>query len=80
VTDVLTPAQRRTLPAREALAAKFTTPEQKSEHYRALAERSNAGRIVLSAADAEVLARAYALLGQIVSRSQQSSPDSLKAT
>jgi len=57
--------QRRTAPARAALAAKFKTPEEKSAHYRELARRSNDGRVVLSAADAAALGSAYCLLARI---------------
>ena len=68
MSEVLTPAQRRTLPARQALAAKFLSPEVKSEHFRALAERANAGRVVLSGDEAKALASAYALLAKIAER------------
>ena len=63
MTETLTRAQERTLPARRALAAKFTTPEEKSAHYRELAERSHAHR--LTAEDAERVAAAYRLLSEI---------------
>lgn len=64
----LTPRQRQTLPGRQALAAKFSTPEAKSEHYRALARRSNEGRLVLSGDEADALVGAYRLLGEIAGR------------
>jgi hypothetical protein len=64
----LSPDQRRTLPARKALARKFTTPEQKTEHYRAMAEKANAGRVVLRAGEAEALRDAYRLLRTIADR------------
>ncbi len=60
--QILSPAQRRTLPAREAFAQKFPTPEAKSEHFRALAEKANAGRVVLSGDEAAALRDAYRLL------------------
>jgi hypothetical protein len=66
--DVLSPAQRRTLPAREAFARKFPSPEAKSEHFRAMAERANAGRIVLSGDEASALRDAYRLLRTIADR------------
>src|SRR3712207_2821470 len=66
--EVLTKDQRRTLPAREALARKFSNPEEKSAHYRAMAARANAGRVVLSAEEAAALADAYGLLGRIAER------------
>ena len=68
MSEVPTVAQSRTLLAREALARTFPTPEAKSEHYRALAAKANARRIVLSGDEADALGRAYALLGQIVAR------------
>ena len=71
--EPLSPAQRRTLAARQALAAKFSTPEEKSEHYRELARRSNDGRIVLSGDEAAALVGAYELLGRIAARNR--SPD-----
>lgn len=71
MSDVtLTPRQRQTLAGRQALAAKFETPEQKSEHYRHMAERSNAGRVVLSGDEASAIADAYSLLGKIVGRTR----------
>jgi hypothetical protein len=75
--EVLSPAQRGTLPARQALAAKFSSPEEKTEHYRQMAEKANAGRVVLSGAEAESLAEhtealgeAYALLSKIAARAR----------
>ena len=66
--DVLSANQRRTKPAREALAAKFATPEEKREYYREIGERGRAGRVVLSAEQAAALAEAYALLSKIADR------------
>ena len=71
MSETLTLGQRRTLAARQAFAAKFETPEQKSEHYRQLARRSNDGRIVLSGDEAAALGDAYALLAKIVARNRQ---------
>lgn len=69
MSDVtLTTRQRQTLPGRQALAAKFPTPEAKSQHYRQIGERGNAGRVVLRADEAQAVASAYALLGQIVAK------------
>jgi len=64
----LTEAQRRTLPGRQALAAKFPTPEAKREFYREIGERGNAGRVVLRAEEAAALRDAYALLRTIADR------------
>lgn len=66
--DVLSPAQRRTLPAREAFARKFPTPEAKSEHFQAMAAKANAGRVVLRADEAVALRDAYQLLRSIADR------------
>jgi hypothetical protein len=66
--ETLSPDQRRTLKAREALASKFATPEQKTAHYRAMAERANAGRVVLSGNEATALRDAYRLLRTIADR------------
>jgi hypothetical protein len=68
--ETLSPDQRRTLKAREALARKFATPEQKSEHYRAMAEKANAGRVVLSGDEAAALVDAYAILNKITERAR----------
>jgi hypothetical protein len=65
---VLSPAQRRTLPAREALAQKFPSLEAKSEFYREIGERGNAGRVVLRAEEAAALKDAYRLLRTIADR------------
>ena len=74
VPDVLTPNQRRTLPARRALAAKFATAEERSQHYRAMAERANAGRVVLSAEQAAALAEAYTVLRTVADRLPDPTP------
>jgi hypothetical protein len=68
MSEVLSPAQRRTVAAREAFAAKFPSPEAKSEHFRAMAERAHAGRVVLRAEDAAALSEAYRLLAKIADR------------
>jgi hypothetical protein len=65
VSETLTPGQRRTMRAREALAAKFATPEAKSDHYRRIGAFGNEGRLVLSGDEAAALANAYHLLGAI---------------
>jgi hypothetical protein len=68
--ELLSPAQRRTLPAREALARRFDSPEEKRQHYRAMAEKANAGRVVLSADEATAVVEAYGLLGSIAERAR----------
>jgi hypothetical protein len=69
--EVLSPAQRRTLPARQALAAKFSSPEEKTSHFRALARRSHARRLTLSGDEAAILAQLSDLLRRIVDRDPQ---------
>lgn len=67
----LTPSQQRTLKAREALKTKLGTPEQRSEHFRHLAERSASrrrGGVVLSKDEADALGAAYALLRSVAHR------------
>ena len=66
--ETLTPAQRRTLPARQALEAKFLSPEEKSQHFRALARRSHQRRLTLSGSDLEQLAQIAQILVRIVER------------
>jgi hypothetical protein len=66
--EVLSPAQRRTLPARQALAAKFSSPEEKSAHFRSLARLSHQSRIILSGDEATTLAQLADLLRRIVDR------------
>jgi hypothetical protein len=68
--EPLTPAQRRTLPARQALEAKFSSTEEKTEYYRDLARRSHERRLVLSGDDATAVLAAYSLLRQIAERAQ----------
>ncbi len=72
--EVLTPQQRRTLKAREALAATFPTTEAKAEYYRDLAEREAArrrGGIVLSAEEASALAHAFDLIRSVAERARK---------
>jgi hypothetical protein len=66
----LTPAQRRTLPARQALAAQFASPEAKTEYYQELSRRSHERRLTLSGDEAAALLAAYTLLRQIIERTQ----------
>jgi hypothetical protein len=68
MAEPLTPAQQRTLPARQALAAKFPSPEKKSEHFRALARRSHERRLTLSGSEVEQLAQIVQILVRIVAR------------
>ena len=61
--ETLTPAQRRTLPARQAFGAKFSSPEEQSAYFAALARRSHERRRTLSGAQSVSL---LALLERIV--------------
>jgi hypothetical protein len=70
VSETLTPAQRRTLPARQALTAKFASTAEKTEYFRDLARRSHERRLVLSGDEAEAVVAAYTLLRQIAERAQ----------
>ena len=63
MSETLTPAQRRTLPARQALAAKFASTAEKTEYFRELARRSHERRLTLSGDEATALLAAYTLLG-----------------
>jgi hypothetical protein len=69
--ETLAERQNRTHPAREALAGRFESAEQRSEHYRALGRRSANSRFVLSGDEAEALVNAYAILGRIAERARQ---------
>jgi hypothetical protein len=66
--ETLTPAQRRTLPARQALEAKFASPVEKTEYFRDLARRSHERRLTLSGDEASAVLAAYTLLGSIAER------------
>ena len=59
MSETLTAHQRQTLNARAALAATFPDEQSKSDYCRALAQKSNAGRVVLSAAEVETIAGAH---------------------
>ncbi len=69
--DVLSQRQQRTLAARQAFANRFSTPQEQTEYFSALARRAAAGRVVLTTADASVLAEAYAVLARIAERTRQ---------
>ncbi len=75
MSETLTPGQRRTASAREAFARKFPTQEAKSEHYRAMAVKANAGHVVLSGDEAEALRDAYRLLAGIAARTGMTEAD-----
>jgi hypothetical protein len=74
VAETLTPAQQRTLRAREALARKFSSVEEKSQYYRAMAAKANAGRLVLSAAEVATLEDFSDFLREIAARSRPPQP------
>jgi hypothetical protein len=62
--------QRQTAAARKAFDRKFATPDQRSEYFRDLAQRSHKGRISLSPDEAEALVSAYSILGRIAERAR----------
>ena len=70
MAESLSPAQRRTLPARQALAARFRTPEERSEYFRELARRSHERRLTLSGDEAATLAQISDFLRRLVERDQ----------
>jgi hypothetical protein len=76
VSETLTPAQRRTLPARQALEAKFASTAEKTEYFRDLARRSHERRLILSGDDATAVLTAYTLLRSIAERVQHSADSS----
>jgi hypothetical protein len=71
----LTAAQQKTLPARQALAARFSSPQERSEYFRELARLSHRKRLVLSAEEAAALGDVSALLTRILERVQPQSPE-----
>ncbi len=70
MSEPRTARQRQTQAARHALAERFSSPEERSEHYRALGRLSAERRLVLSGDEASALADAYALLARIVARTE----------
>ena len=68
--ETLTLRQRQTVPGRRALAGQFSSPEARTEHYRALGRRSAERRITLSGDEAAALVDAYALLSRIAQRAR----------
>ena len=76
VTDQeLSPNQKRTLAARRTFAGSFATPEEKRAHYRALGTKAAAGRLVLSASDAQAVAEAMRLLAPVMAKIQEAGRD-----
>ncbi len=68
--ETLTPNQRRTAKARQALASTFSSPEEKSQHYREMASRRR-GSVVLSADETAALAHAFDLMRSIAGRARK---------
>jgi hypothetical protein len=68
MASTLEARQRQTANARAAFVERFPTEQDKSAHFRELAKRSHASRVVLSGDDAESLRSAYALLQRIFER------------
>jgi hypothetical protein len=67
----LTPAQRRTLAARQAFSAQFASDEERSAHYRRMAVRSNAARVVLNREEARAFLEAFAVMQVVADRAQR---------
>jgi len=70
----LTPNQRRTLKAREALAQKLADPETRRNYFADLARRQT-GHIKLSPAEAQALVEAFVLLERIAARARKKLAD-----
>jgi hypothetical protein len=66
--DSLTPSQRRTLAARNALRDKLGSEQARSDHYREIGARGNAERLTLSGEERAALSEAYDLLHRIAAR------------
>jgi hypothetical protein len=60
--------QLQTQNARRAFRESFATDEERREHYRQLARRSNAGRVVLRPDEAAALGEAYKVLAKLAAR------------
>jgi hypothetical protein len=58
----------RTRAATEAQLARFKTPGERTEYFRALGQKSAEGRLMLSADDRQALGQAYTLLSKIAQR------------
>lgn len=58
----------RTHKATEAFNARFNSPQEKSDYFRGLAQRSAASRLTLSAEERTALTSAYKLLATIAAR------------
>jgi hypothetical protein len=82
MADTLSANRRRTAAARAAYAASFESPEAKRAHYRALGQKSAAGRLVLPADEARALLsardelnRLTEFLGRIAERVERRSAE-----
>jgi hypothetical protein len=69
-SSALADRQKQTLPARQALAERFTSPQEKTDFYRELGRRSADTRVVLSGDEAAALVDAYSLLSRIAERAR----------
>jgi hypothetical protein len=66
--------QQQTQRAREAFAAKFSTPEERTEYFREMGRRSaerRRGSITLLPEEAEALSGAYDVLRKIAERTRK---------
>ncbi len=68
VDAMLTRGQRQTRKARETYAARFPTPDAKTEHFRELGKRAAEQRLTLGADDVAALCECLSLLRQIAAR------------
>jgi hypothetical protein len=67
-TESFSPAQARTVKARETFNARFKTPDEKREYFRKLGERGNAGQVTLRAAEVAALVDAVTILSRLAER------------
>ncbi len=79
MSDPLTARQRQTLAARQAFADRFTSPEERTEHYRALGRKSAARRLVLSRDEGPPWPRPMRCSGALLRKSGLS-PDDLQVS
>ena len=68
MSETLTPAQRRTLPARQALAAKFASTEEKTEYFGTSLVVVTSGVSSCLATRSRRCTAAYTLLARIAER------------
>jgi len=62
------PSAERTRRARETFDATFSDPQEKSDYYAQLAQKSHQNRLTLNREERDALSEAYALLRRIAAR------------